>query len=64
MNSKNLKKDKNYVRYDEGAVLYSMCKNSFIKLSREANAVYRVGRICLVNTKILDEYLELYRVCQ
>ena len=29
-----------YVRYDEGAELYSMCKNTFIKLAAEAGAVY------------------------
>ena len=26
------KKDKIYVRYDEGAEMYSMCKHSFMKL--------------------------------
>jgi len=51
-----------YVRYDEGAELYSMCKNTFIKLAVEAGAVYKINRLSLVNTKIFEEYLETFRV--
>ena len=51
-----------YVRYDEGAELYSMCKNTFIKLAAEARAVVKVNRLSLVNTKIFEEYLETFRV--
>ena len=51
-----------YVRYDEGAELYSMCKNTFIKLAAEAGAVYKINRLSLVNTKIFEEYLETFRV--
>ena len=28
-------------------------------LAKEAKAVYRIRRICLVNTEKLDEYIEL-----
>lgn len=51
-----------YVRYDEGAELYSMCRNSFMKLAAEAGAVHKVGKIALVNTRIFEEYLETFRV--
>ena len=51
-----------YVRYDEDAELYSMCKNTFIKLAAEAGAVYKINRLSLVNTKIFEEYLETFRV--
>ena len=50
---------KKWVRYDEGAVLYSMGINSFMELAKEAKAVYRIKRICLVNTEKLDEYIEM-----
>ena len=53
---------KKFVRYDEGAELYSMCKNTFIKLAAEAGAVYKINRLSLVNTKIFEEYLETFRV--
>ena len=51
-----------YVRYDEGAELYSMCKHTFMKLAAEAGAVYKINRLSLVNTKIFEEYLETFRV--
>lgn len=50
---------KKWVRYDEGAVLYSMGYHSFRKLAQDAKAVYRINRIVLVNTEKLDEYIEL-----
>ena len=51
------KKDKIYVRYDEGAEMYSMCKHSFMKLAAEAHAVYKINRLTLVNRKVFEEYL-------
>ena len=56
------KKDKIYVRYDEGTEMYSMCKHSFMKLAAEAHAVYKINRLTLVNRKIFEEYLETFRV--
>ena len=50
---------KKWVRYDEGAKLYSMGINSFRELAKEAKAVYHIKRIVLVNTEKLDEYIEL-----
>ena len=43
---------KKFVRYDEGAELYSMCKHSFMKLDR----------ISLVNMEVFEEYLETFRI--
>ena len=51
-----------YVRYDEGAELYSMCKHSFMKLAADAHAVYKINRLSLVNTKIFEDYLETFRI--
>ena len=56
------RRQKVYVRYDEGAKLYSMCKHTFMKLAAEAGAVYKINRLSLVNTKIFEEYLETFRV--
>lgn len=64
-NTETKKKDgKNrvYVRYDEGAEMYSMCKHTFMKLAADAHAVYKINRLILVNTKIFEEYLETFRV--
>lgn len=53
---------KKYVRYDEGAAMYSMSKHSFMKLAAEAHAVCKVKKITLVNTEIFEEYLESFRM--
>lgn len=50
---------KKWVRYKEGAILYSMGIHTFMDLAKEAKAVYHVKRIVLVNTEKLDEYIEL-----
>ena len=52
---------KKFVRYDEGAALYSMGLHTFQALAKEAGAVYRINRVILVNTEIVDEYLEEFR---
>ena len=52
-----------FVRYDEGAALYSMSLHTFMRLAADAKAVYKVNRISLVNTKIFEEYLETFREC-
>lgn len=52
---------KKFVRYEEGAKLYSMGFHSFQELAREAKAVYHLKRIVLVNTELIDEYLENFR---
>lgn len=52
---------KKFVRYEEGAMLYSMGIHSFEDLAKEAGAIYRIKRTVLVNTEIIDEYLENFR---
>ena len=49
---------KKYVRYKEGAVLYSMGLHMFQEVAKEAGAVYHVKRLVLVNTEKVDQYLE------
>ena len=50
---------KKWVRYNEGALLYSMGIHSFTDLAKKAKAVYHVKGIVLVNTEKVDEYMEL-----
>lgn len=52
---------KKFVRYEEGAKLYSMGLHTFQELAGDAGAIYRVKRIVLVNTELLDEYIENIR---
>ena len=52
---------KKFVRYEEGAKIYSMGLHFFQELAKEAGAIYHVKRIVLVNTELIDEYLENFR---
>ena len=52
---------KKFVRYEEGAMLYSMGIHTFQQLAKDARAVYHVKRIVLVNLDLIDEYLEAFR---
>lgn len=57
-------KDKKFVRYIDGAELYSMHPKTFEKLARDANARYKIGKMVLVNTQIIDKYLETCRLIE
>ena len=52
---------KKFVRYEEGAMFYSMGVHTFQQLAKDARAVYHVKRIVLVNLDLIDEYLEAFR---
>lgn len=52
---------KKFVRYEEGAKLYSMGLHTFRQMAKDAHAVYHVKRVVLVNLDIIDEYLEMFR---
>jgi len=49
---------KKFVRYAEGAALYSLGLHTFQEIAKEAGAVYRIKRCVLVNTEKVDKYLE------
>lgn len=51
-----------FVRYKEGAEMYSMCQKTFEMRAKEAGAVYKVGKAVLVNCEIFEKYLELFRL--
>jgi hypothetical protein len=55
---------KKYVRYPEGAEMYSMGLSKFQQIAKDAKAIYKVGRLVLVNTVILDEYLETFHIVE
>lgn len=59
---KNKHNDKKFVRYKEGAELYSMSQSKFEELAKEAGAVYKLNKIVLVNCEILNKYLETFRL--
>ena len=60
-NKRNMQK---FVRYAEGAKMYCMGLSKFQELAKDAKACYKVGQLVLVNTEILDEYLETFRIVE
>lgn len=36
--------------------------SKFQQLAKDAKACYKVGQLVLVNTEIIDEYLELFNI--
>lgn len=59
---KNNEKEKKYVRYQEGANMYSMSVRKFQDLAKDAGAIYKVGKMALVKVAIMDEYLETFKL--
>lgn len=51
-------KVKKFVRYKEGAEMYSMCQSKFERMAREAKATYKLDKLVLVNTELFEKYLE------
>lgn len=49
---------KRFVRYQEGAELYSLGLTKFQEL---AKAVYKIDKVALVNCEIFEKYLETFR---
>ncbi len=56
------RKAKKFVRYQEGAELYSLGLTKFQELAKEAGAVYKIDKVALVNCEIFEQYLETFRV--
>ncbi|HKM35002.1 MAG TPA: DUF6462 family protein [Lachnospiraceae bacterium] len=53
--------EKRYVRMAEGAKRYSVGLNTFRNMAVEAHAIIHVRRVVLIDTKMIDEYLEAFR---
>ena len=52
---------KKFVRYKEGAEMYSLGLTKFQELAKEAKAVYKIDGIALVNCEIFEKFLESFR---
>lgn len=59
---KKEEKKKKFVRYKEGAEIYSMSLRKFQDLAKDAGAIYKVGKMVLVNCEIFDQYMETFKL--
>ena len=57
-----MKAKKRFVRYKEGAELYSMSQSKFERMAKDAEATYKLDKLVLVNCDIFEEYLETLRI--
>lgn len=57
-----VKEWKKFRRYQDGADYYGMSKSSFMKLAKDARAIYKPGKVVLVNCEILEKYLEGFKL--
>lgn len=55
---------KRFVRYKEGAEIYSMCQSKFEQMAKDAGAIYKLNKLVLVNCDIFEEYLESFRIIE
>ena len=51
---------KKFVRYKEGAELYSMGLSKFQQLAHDAKATYKVDKLVLVSIDKFEKYLETF----
>ena len=49
---------KKFVRYKEGAEMYSMCQSKFERMAKDAKATYKLDKLVLVNTELFEKYLD------
>lgn len=55
---------KRFVRYKEGAEMYSMCQSKFERMAKEAKAFYKLDKLVLVNCDIFEAYLEGFHLSE
>ena len=53
---------KKFVRYQEGAELYSTGLPPFEEPAQDAGALYHIRRVVRVNRAIFEEYLDTFRM--
>lgn len=51
-----------FFRPDEGIRVYHISRYEILKLAKEADAFYKIGRACLINKPRFEEYLESFKV--
>ena len=49
-----------YIRYQQAELIYSMSHKKILELASEAGAIYRFDSTVLINREIFDAYLERF----
>lgn len=49
-----------YLKYKDAEVVYSLTHRKLLEMADEAGAIYRIDGTVLINREIFDEYLEQF----
>lgn len=49
-----------YLRYQQAELIYSMSHKKILELASDAGAIYRIDGTVLINREIFDAYLEIF----
>jgi len=49
-----------FLRYQQAEIVYSLSHKKLMELASDAEAIYRLDGIVLINREIFDEYLEKF----
>lgn len=52
---------KKYLSYKEAEIVYSIQHKKLLELADDAGATIRIGRIVMIDTEILDKYIDSFR---
>ncbi len=47
-----------FVKYKDALQMYPVCEKTLRKLVNDAGAKYKIGRAVMINTEIMDEFME------
>lgn len=57
---KNRRLRRQFLRYKEAEIVYSLTHRKLLEMADEAGAIYRIDGYVLINRDIFDEYLEQF----
>lgn len=52
---------KQFLRYQEAEIVYSIQHKKLLELASKAGAIYRIDGYVLINRDVINEYLEQFR---
>ena len=55
---------KKFIRPKDGVKTYGLSRTTLNNVAKKAGALYRIDKCVLINVKILDEYIEKFRVTE
>ena len=53
---------KKFIRYKDGAWIYSMSESEFNRLAHDAEAIYKLDKKVLIKVALIDDYMEYFRL--